>query len=1018
MADQLVQTPNIYALLIGIDYYQPNRLYKSLKGAVRDINLVADYLLKTLKIPSERIFKLTSQNPETAETVETKDPEPTYKNIVAKFQAITEIAQPGEQVYIHYSGHGGRAITIYPELKGADQPDEGIVPMDVGDEGGHYLRDVELATLLKRMTDKGLIVTVILDSCHSGGATRGDDVAIRGPGETDTAPRDKESLVAPREELVKNWQALTEGTAASSTMGRWLPQPRDYVLLAACRPSELAYEYAVSGKQRHGALTYWMIDTLTSSPSGLTYKTLHDRIGAKIQSKFPQQMPMLLGESDRFVFGVERGSLQYAVNVLEVIEEEVTEVDSESKKVPKQVRLDAGMANGLSPGARFAIYAFGTTDFTQKNKQLAIVEIAEVGASDAWADVVEVLRQEKIEQGSQAVMLSAPVELVRGVRLFKKEVGEKENELPQAIADKQDDALKAVEEALAGNGWLKLADAQQKEDYQVAVNRQGEYEICVGTPIENLTPALKIEDSEAPQKVVQRLVHLAKYQAIQELSNQFSDLTNQLEVELLTQPNWRPGMPKKPQPFADPTNLVVKSGEYTFLRIKNTSPQVLNVAVLNLQATWEVSRFQIRTPERIFYPLNPNEEIPVPLSFKLPDTERYKKARETLKVFASIRGNDFRWLELPSLDEEIAPKAGLSRADNPLGKLLAAVGADVDEPLLGTKAAVPIFDPSQEWTTKEVQITVTRAEPDVEGRGVERGVDNAAPSPSPVEIDINKSPSNPINQKREGSNYKDVAQLKEQLEQVYRIQEPPSPTTVINKDLVDCSVFSPPAVAYGDMFLVQVFVHLPEQAEIAKQHAELFDSDAKQLGVRSLGIPIERGTELTFHLSIPKLEVDDPIQQLVWNGKADSVQFGVTVPPDLIQNTVVGTVTVSQNSIPIGHLKFKLSITPSGSCTSKESKPVGEAAHFYKKAFVSYSSKDRKEVLKRVQGLTVTGIEVFQDVLNLEPGDRWEKELYRHIDECDLFLLFWSTAAKESKWVLKEALYALERQGKDGLHPP
>ena len=29
-------------------------------------------------------------------------------------------------------------------------------------------------------------------------------------------------------------------------------------------------------------------------------------------------------------------------------------------------------------------------------------------------------------------------------------------------------------------------------------------------------------------------------------------------------------------------------------------------------------------------------------------------------------------------------------------------------------------------------------------------------------------------------------------------------------------------------------------------------------------------------------------------------------------------------------------------------------------------------------------------------------ELFRHIDECDLFLLFWSTAAKQSRWVLKE----------------
>jgi hypothetical protein len=707
MTEQTEQIPNIYALLIGIDYYLPNPLYKSLKGAVRDINLVADYLLKTLSIPSEKMFKLTSPNPEVAETIETKDPEPTYENIVAKFQAITEIAQPGEQVYIHYSGHGGRTTTIYPELKGNDQLDEGIVPIDVGKESGRYLRDVELATLLKRMTDKGLIVTLVLDSCHSGEATRGDDVAIRGPGETDTALRDSESLVAQRQELIENWQALTDGTAASITPGQWLPQPRDYVLLAACRPSEYAYEYAVSGKERHGALTYWMIDTLTSSPSGLTYKTLHDRVSAKIQSKFPQ-MPMLVGESDRFVFGVERGSLQYAVNVLEVIEEEVTEADSEPKKVVKQVRLDAGMANGLGPGARFAIYPFGTTDFTQKNQQVAIVEIAEVGASDARADVIDVLRQDKIDQGSPAVMLSAPVDLVQGVRLFKKEVGDKDNQLPQAIADKQDNALSAVEEALTGNGWLKLADAQQKEDYQVAVNQKGEYEICTGTPIENLTPALKIDDSDAPQQVVKRLVHLVKYQAIQQLSNQFSDLTSKLEVELLTQPNWRPGMSKKPQPFPDPTNLVVKSGEYAFLRIKNTSSQVLNVAVLDLESNWAVSRLQLQIPEAIFYPFNPNQEMLIPLALKLPDTVKYSKGAETLKVFATVRPNDFRWLELPSLDEEIDKKAEkLSRGDNPLGQLLAAIGADVDtQPEIPSSKATAIFDPSQEWTTKEIKITI------------------------------------------------------------------------------------------------------------------------------------------------------------------------------------------------------------------------------------------------------------------------------------------------------------------------
>ena len=36
-------TDNFYALLIGIDRYEPNSLYKDLKGCVRDIDLVAYY---------------------------------------------------------------------------------------------------------------------------------------------------------------------------------------------------------------------------------------------------------------------------------------------------------------------------------------------------------------------------------------------------------------------------------------------------------------------------------------------------------------------------------------------------------------------------------------------------------------------------------------------------------------------------------------------------------------------------------------------------------------------------------------------------------------------------------------------------------------------------------------------------------------------------------------------------------------------------------------------------------------
>jgi hypothetical protein len=90
----------------------------------------------------------------------------------------------------------------------------------------------------------------------------------------------------------------------------------------------------------------------------------------------------------------------------------------------------------------------------------------------------------------------------------------------------------------------------------------------------------------------------------------------------------------------------------------------------------------------------------------------------------------------------------------------------------------------------------------------------------------------------------------------------------------------------------------------------------------------------------------------------------------------------------------------------------------YHTAFVSYASKDRERVLPRVQALAAARIKVFQDFIELEPGERWERELYKHIDECDVFFLFWSQAAKASKWVCEETKYAHARQGENDERPP
>lgn len=233
------------------------------------------------------------------------------------------------------------------------------------------------------------------------------------------------------------------------------------------------------------------------------------------------------------------------------------------------------------------------------------------------------------------------------------------------------------------------------------------------------------------------------------------------------------------------------------------------------------------------------------------------------------------------------------------------------------------------------------------------------------------------------------------------------------------TVFAPPAVEPGDSFFVQVYAHLPEEEVAVQALAREFDAAAQRRGFTALDSRIVESERLMFDLAMPGLAIDDPVRHLVWMSRPQSVQFGVTVPAEAPPRTVIGTVTIGRDRTPIGMIKFKLTVLqPGDTRPNVVSEPVGRAIHRFRKAFISYASHDRREVLKRTQMLDRVGIEFFQDVLTLEPGQRWERELYRHIDDCDLFLLFWSTAAKQSPWVLKEVTYAIERKRGDDLAPP
>ena len=75
-------------------------------------------------------------------------------------------------------------------------------------------------------------------------------------------------------------------------------------------------------------------------------------------------------------------------------------------------------------------------------------------------------------------------------------------------------------------------------------------------------------------------------------------------------------------------------------------------------------------------------------------------------------------------------------------------------------------------------------------------------------------------------------------------------------------------------------------------------------------------------------------------------------------------------------------------------------------------------MLEVAQSYRAAGLSFFQSILSLDPGARWERQLYNEIDKCDLSFLLWWKAASTSEWVQKEARYALALRGKSPSQTP
>jgi tetratricopeptide (TPR) repeat protein len=229
---------------------------------------------------------------------------------------------------------------------------------------------------------------------------------------------------------------------------------------------------------------------------------------------------------------------------------------------------------------------------------------------------------------------------------------------------------------------------------------------------------------------------------------------------------------------------------------------------------------------------------------------------------------------------------------------------------------------------------------------------------------------------------------------------------------VDCTVFAPDRVRRERTGLLQAFLHAPEAKRKAQKAAKQFDPEATERGYRSLALDAQTGTTFAFDVEIEGFILHERTDTLLWTGQPQAATFRFDVPEDCKLGQHVGIVRISQDGAPVGRITFQIEVVLDAHGGSQ--RPAGKEARHYHACFCSYSSLDRAEMQKRAQGLRATGLETFIDVLTLRPGDMWNTKIFEAIDESDLFVVIWSTNARDSEWVKKESHYALRHYVEHG----
>ena len=233
------------AFMVGISNYD-----SALTGYQwNNINGLNDIMLLSPKLKQQG-FQITT----------VLDEQATYDTITKQLSSFISQSKAGDIVYLHFSTHGQPIEDISGDE--TDGWDEAIIPIDAYKdykkgfyEGEKHLLDDQLNTYLKELRlkigTKGLIY-VVIDACHAGTASRGNDEITRG---TYVGFTKNNKVFRPSKDNTSHYSIRHQAKQA------------DLVCFEACRADQVNTEVRVNGIQ-YGSLSFHLAKVLSKTPIG------------------------------------------------------------------------------------------------------------------------------------------------------------------------------------------------------------------------------------------------------------------------------------------------------------------------------------------------------------------------------------------------------------------------------------------------------------------------------------------------------------------------------------------------------------------------------------------------------------------------------------------------------------------------------------------------------------------------------------------------------------------------------